>query len=232
MFDRTCSSCKTTYPLLKSHKMKVGYYLCEDCYKLIHPTLSDFATDHWTHAQYEIYKDWYDKICQREFIPTFEYGTQNILKIDTINNLFSINGLVMEFRNIIRYSFDFEPRSIKNNILGSKVEGQEKLTLIMKAPVYHDIIILRPAAKLKTIRNGNTVTPILSEHFTEIATAFNLEYEKARYYIPEDFIENEPIMAAGNLEKALALFMFDDILDVTPENLKTQRNNRSVQIPV
>ncbi|MBO6129439.1 MAG: hypothetical protein J6P79_11160 [Pseudobutyrivibrio sp.] len=212
-----------------------SFVLCQDCYNKIHPQLRTFAGVEWTYNDYKNYLEWEEQTKEERslFKPDIEYGEfRSELKIDQERGLFSIGsgkngGLVLRFEDLIEYDINFEPKEYKEGFLNDKIIGDEYIKITTKVPallltntLYSDA---KYKAKVKGILNPKYGFEF-SDEFYNIIRIFSIcAYLAANKNSSQQTNENN-MQNIGELQKALALFMFDDINEVTEEALEQQRN--------
>ena len=227
-----CQSCGKT---LKGTEQQVfngstPFCLCKECADKIHPRVLDNAKSSWSYTDYTDYIAW-DEATREErdqFVPDVTYGYE--MKIDTERGLFSLGGgkkggLVFRFADLTDYELNFKPEEVKEGILGDKVKGNEFVTVELAAPRVYIEEVINYGVKLKLRKKGILSTKYeyeFSDGFMELIRAFTIcvYIESAR----RNGQYEEESVNIGEVEKALALFMFDSMDDVTADSLKKQRN--------
>ena len=226
-----CKSCGKT---LKGKEQQVfssgDFCLCKECADKIHPQIIKYAKESWNYTDYTDYLAWEEatKEERSHFNPDVTYGYQ--LSIDTERGLFSIGtgkagGMVLRFADLTDYELNFKPEEVKEGLLGDKVKGNEYITVELATPRVYLEEIINYGVKLRLRKKGILSTKYeyeLSDGFMEAIRAFNI-----CIYIEVQRREgtyNQESQNIGEIEKALALFMFDSMDEVTEENLKQQRN--------
>ena len=233
---RKPSKCQNCGKTLKGTEQRVfdgniPFCLCKECADKIHPQILSYAKNNWSYTDYINYLTWEDatKEERAQFNPDVKYGLCE-LKIDTERGLFSIGlgmngGLVFRFADLSDYELDFKPEKVDESFFGDTIRGDEFITVELTVPKVYIEEIIKPRVELCANKKGflsSKYEYALSEEFTEIIRAFTLCI----------YIENEKrngeyqreTMNIGEVEKALALFMFDSMDDVTQDSLKKQRN--------
>jgi transcription elongation factor Elf1 len=207
------------------------FVLCANCYQKIHPRVSNYAKEHWSYADYQDYLEWEETTREERalFHPTDEYGYATRLRVDTDRCLFTIgsgtNDLVFRFADLKDFDINFKPEEVKEGVFSTKVKGDEYAAVELALPNVYIEEILNYGAKYKLREKGFISKKYeyeLSENFTNIITAFQICVYITVNNMNAQF-ENQS-QSIDELQKALALFMFDSMDDVTEENLKKQRN--------
>lgn len=229
-----CQSCGKT---LKGTEQQVfngstPFCLCKDCADKIHPQILDYAKKNWSYTDYTDYMAWEDatKEERAQFNPDAKYGYGSELKVDTERGLFSIGsgkkgGLVFRFADLTDYELNFKPEEVKEGLLGDKVKGNEFVMVELATPRVFLEEVINYGVKLPLRKKGFISTKYeygFSNGFMEVIRAFTIciYIESAR----RNGEYQEETMNIGEVEKALALFMFDSMDEVTQDSLKKQRN--------
>ncbi|MGN1165950.1 MAG: hypothetical protein ACI4S2_05975 [Lachnospiraceae bacterium] len=228
-----CQHCGKTLKGTEQQVFKsVPFILCGECANRIHSDLLEYAKSNWSYSDYTDYLTWEKETKEErsQFAPDAEYGDVWKLKVDTERGLFSLDsgiveGLVFRFADLVDYQLDFAPEEIKEGVFGDKVKGNEYVTVKMAAPNIFFTRVMKYDVKLKLRIKGFLNTKYeyeLSDGFMEVIRAFTIcayiEDERRNGAMQEEAIN------IGEVEKALALFMFDTIDEVSEEQLKKQRN--------
>ena len=208
------------------------FVLCKECTDKIHPQILDYAKKSWSYIDYANYMAWEEatKEERSQFNPDSRYGYGCELKVDTERGLFSLGsgkkgGLVFRFADLIGYELNFKPEEVKEGLLGDKVKGNEFVMVELATPRVYLEEVINFGVKLKLRKKGILSTKYeyeLSDGFMEVIRAFTIciYIEEAR----RKGSLQEEATNIGEVEKALALFMFDSMDDVSEESLKRQRN--------
>ena len=206
------------------------FCLCKECADKIHPQIINYAKENWNYTDYTDYLAWEEatKEERSKFDPDVLYGYQ--LAIDTERGLFSIGtgkngGMVLRFADLTDYELNFKPEEVKEGLLGDKVKGNEFVMVELATPKLYLENIINYGVKLRLRKKGIFSTKYeyeLSDGFMETIRIFTIciyiEVQRREdKYNPES-------QSIGEVEKALALFMFDSMDEVTEASLKQQRN--------
>lgn len=230
--EANCRHCNATLKGTEQKMIDSGQcVLCKECYGKIHPLLRD-STHDWGYETYLDYLAWEEETKEERelFTPTVVHGSSEIIKVDLERGLFSIEEstnkpLVLKFSDLLDVNFDITNPEIKESMFGTKVEGNE----------YFSVTLERPQATINgVLRYGVKCKAKLTNFFTKEYRYF---YSDGFANLVESFAECIDVsvnmqnhQAEGSsrdddgIQKALNLFMFDSIEEVTPESLKKQRN--------
>ncbi len=213
------------------------FVLCNECAKKIHPLIREYARKAWADFDFDRYLAWDNETREEraQFQVTDKYGNRSTLKIDVTHGLFALSSdkislsdkpdLVLRFADLDDWDLNFRPMEVKEGFLSDHVKGDEFATVRLSVPNIFLDEKLNSGVSYSIRRQGifkSRYEYDLSPSFQKIIATFSicdsLEYErqKAEFaYTERDFDE---------VQKALALFMFDSMADVTPDNLKKQRD--------
>lgn len=226
-----CQSCGSSIKGTEQTLLGPGkVVLCKECASKIHPQIFSYAKNNWSYKDYTDYVAWEKETKDErgQFNPDCEYGCK--LSIDTERGLFSIGAgksgrLVFRFTDLTDYELNFKPEEVKEGLLGDKVEGDEFIAVELARPRVYLEYVINYGVKLKLRKKGILSSKYeydLSDGFLEAIRAFTLcvyiEVAKRKGAYQQ---ETQNI---GEIEKALALFMFDSMDEVTESNLRQQRN--------
>lgn len=232
--EGTCQCCGKTLKGTEQQVFNGGteFVLCKDCADKIHPQILNYAKTNWSYQDYTDYLAWEEATKEErdQFNPDASYGYGCQLNVDTERGLFSLGtgkkgGLVFRFADLTDYELNFKPEEVKEGLLGDKVKGNEFVTVELAAPRVYLEEVINYGVKLKLRKKGILSTKYeyeLSEGFMEVIRAFTIciYIEAARR---NGSVQKENVNI-GEVEKALALFMFDSMDEVTEDSLKKQRN--------
>ncbi|MGN0506146.1 MAG: hypothetical protein ACI4FZ_06265 [Lachnospiraceae bacterium] len=228
-----CQCCGKTLKGTEQHVFgeSTPFVLCKECADKIHPRVLEYAKKNWSYSDYTAYLAWEEatKEERAQFHPDAEYEYN--LKVDTERGLFSFGsgkkaGLVFRFADLNEYELNFKPEEIKEGLLGDKVKGSEYITVDLATPRVYLEEVINYDVKLRLRKKGFFSSKYeyeFSDGFSEMIRAFSIcsYIENARRNGGDN---QEKTMNIGEVEKALALFMFDSMEDVTQDALKKQRN--------
>lgn len=218
------------------------FILCSDCASKIHKQILDAAGDEeWTYQDYLDCLAWYDETAEERarFKPdaSYEGGTawagENTLEIDTENLLFRVGTKkqpreVFRFADIVNYKLEFVPEKVDTSFLGNQVNGKEFIRFELIQPrvtIERTLKVATYDLKKKGIFNPDYKYK-LPEEFNNIIIRFLLcvMFCAALRQAAQNGGARQEESRAAETDKALALFMFDSIADVTEESLKRQRD--------
>ncbi len=207
------------------------FVLCDECADRIPIDAHLYAKEHWKYEDYAEFIEWDNETKEERshFNPDIEYGRGTCLFIDTERLLLGIGSdkemaFVFRFKDIKTYELNFKPEEIKEGILGEKVKGNEFVAIELGVPDLYFEEVLERGVKLKLKKKGFINTKYeydFSESFSELIRDFTI---CVYLELTEQGILDESSINISEIEKALALFMFDSMDDVTQESLKKQRN--------
>lgn len=218
----------TEQTLLGSEKV----VLCKNCAEKIHPQILGYAKKNWSYSDYTDYLAWEEETRQEreQFNPDVEYGNLCALKIDTKRGLFSLDlgfkkSMVFRFADLVDFDLNFKPEKVKEGLLGDKVKGNEFAAVELSRPRVYLEEIIKYGVSLGLRKKGILSSKYeyeLSDAFLEAIRTFTIcacvEASK------DNDAYQQGSRDIGKIEKALALFMFDSMDEVTPDSLKQQRN--------
>lgn len=208
------------------------FVLCKDCMDKIHPQILSYAKSNWSYDDYDNYLAWEEatKDEREQFNPDATYGYGCQINVDTDRGLFSLGtgkkgGLVFRFADLTDYELNFKPEEVKEGFLGDKVKGNEYVTVELATPRVYLEEVVNYGVKLRLRKKGILSTKYeyeLSDGFMDVIRAFTvcIYVEEAR----RSGAMHDNSVDIGEVEKALALFMFDSMDEVTEDALKKQRN--------
>lgn len=236
---RKPGECRHCGKLLKGTEQQVfgpgsALVLCSECSGRIHPQLMKYARKSWSYPDYTDYLAWEEETEneRKQFDPDFSYGFVNELMIDTERGLFSIGsgrkgGMVFRFADLTDYELNFKPEEVKEGLLTDKVKGNEFVAVELSRPNVYLEEIVKTGVKLGLKKKGilsNKYEYELSDKFMEVIRAFTICVYIEVNRCEEEYGYAQENVSIGEIEKALALFMFDSMDEVTEESLKKQRN--------
>lgn len=225
-----CAECGCeTKPLLRT-KLKDGNYICSKCARIIplyayQTFLESYSLeDFCVFKQHKVYSD---EALRPNFEETDSYQT---LHMDSLNGLFYIgyaidkDTIFLQFKDIVRFELFFNPKELKNGIIGQKVEGDVLFQLEMKHPYfkYEAKLDKDVKAKVKKELFGTKVTYENPKGMDEFAAAFTYAW----VLDSEAATESASVKSyqSAELQQAMALFMLDNLDGITLEELKSHRN--------
>ena len=231
------AECKHCGKLLKGTEQYIvglteeAFPLCEDCFKLIDLRVKKCGISEWNYSDYVDYLKWEEESKEErsKFNPNYEYGSYPKLRIDTERGLFSLsttgwNDLVFRFEDVADYDINFKPKEVKDGVFSTKVSGSEYISIELNRPylkISETLGYGEYSARKRGIVNKKYEYE-LSGKFLDIIRAFAFGM-----YIAHDMEEDEieiDVQNINEIDRALALFMFDSMEEVTEETLKLQRN--------
>lgn len=233
-----CADCGAKTKMLFRTKLQDGQYLCSKCMKKVPYYMISTFDSSYTLEDYNAFKDYID-YSETNLRPVFnETHSFHDVHIDAENKIFYIGSygisketIFLRFANLADFDMLFQPEEFKEGIIGSKVTGDILLSVSMTQPYfqYETKMVLGAKAKAKKAFFGNKIkyeNPRGMDEFIEaFATTWSAAIEEAsqQYY---SYTQSEPVVNStpSELQQAMALFMIDDLDDVTLSSLKLHRN--------
>ena len=215
------------------------FYVCKECANKVHRQILKYAKENWSFAEFNDYIAWEEETKEQraQFKPTNEYGYEDSLMVDTEHGLFTIGkskllkvnnepGLVFRFEDLSDYDLNFKPEEVKEKLFRDKVRGIEYVMVELRRPAVLLEGHLNSGAEYSLKKKGllsSKYEYALSKDFLGIIEAFTISlYIELAKQSGSASDENQDY---DEIQKALALFMFDSMADVTEDNLKKQRNS-------
>ena len=218
---------------VKFGEIKSEFILCKNCSQNVHPFIKDYAQQHWSYSDFEDYLAWEEetKDERSQFKSKYSYGSHGTVQIDTERGLFKIKdpyeeeGMVFRFEDLNDYDIDFKPEDMEKSFMDACIMGEE----------YIMVDLIRPSVRIEETLDLTAIYSAKKKGILSSKYEYNLEGDFVgfiRTFTTCVYLEQEKQNAAwtdetgkiDEIQKALALFMFDSMEDVTIENLKKQRN--------
>lgn len=245
--DVFCDECGQKAGLLFRTKLKDGKYLCSRCTELVPGHAYHSLANEYTFDMYHSFKDYVqysNNYLRPQFFETHSYYT---IHIDAVHKLFYIGHTVgahtvfYHFRNIQDFNLVFSAKDYKEGMIADKIVGKVLMELVMDTPYFRCEEVLDSSAKTKaekslfgsTIRYGNpkgmdvfyeTFLSVWKEAIIEsLEDEVDCEYAQEQEYSQSQHNSTNS-SNSSELQKAMALFMIDDLSNTTLNELKTQRN--------
>lgn len=208
------------------------FILCGNCYSKINIAIEYYAKRNWRYSDYVDYLNWEEETHEErdKFNSSYSYpikkSKHSRIDVDIENGLFRYNavddiGIVFRFSDIAEGNIDFEPSEIKDGIINTKVKGDEYIEFTMNRPCFSNHAILRKdvacVAKPEKLFSSK-YNYYMADEFVDFIRTFSICFHMAHQQMEQN---TEDIT---EIEKALALFMFDSMDEVTEDNLRKQRN--------
>ena len=223
-----CAECgKKTSMLFRTHLCD-GNYLCDDCTACVPSYMKESFRKLYELEGYRAFKE-YIKISNEQLRPNFnETHSFYNLHLDASNCLFCMDSYITEktlffdMGLITKFGLDYRPEEVKNGLLGEKVKGKIYMELEMEAPYFYTGEVLADGVKARASSSffGNKVKYENPDGMDDFLYYFNRAWQTAL----ESEADDEEGGSASELQKAMALFMIDDLAEVTPEELRDMRN--------
>lgn len=228
-----CAECgKKTKPFFRTQLIDDNY-LCSECMSSIPSYMRESFALTYLLEDYRALVSHIEeskKELRSIFQETHHYYS---IHIDTIHNLFYIgNGIddqtvFHRFRYISSYKFDFYPEEFKEGTFGDKVSGKILFKILMDIPYfyYEEILARNVKVNAKKAFFGSEVQYENPRDLQAFLSFFDKAFDSDKedfYSMYENFGENTSDIS--ELQQAMALFMIDDLSDITLSELKEQRN--------
>lgn len=228
-----CAECGAKTNLLTRTKLSDNKYLCSKCTTNIPSFIKTCMDGIYSLEDYHHLMDYLkesNEVLKQKFKET---GTYQSLHLDAFNGLFYIEDSMWEepvylkLSNIVEFELLFSPDTLKEGIMRDKVYGRTLFRVGMSEPFfYYEKIIERKAkAKAKKVFFGTKLECENPKGMDDFLLSFRAAYDacmKHSYDYDHDNVESNE--GPTPLQRALALFMYDNLEAVTMENLKAQRN--------
>ena len=216
-------------------KLIDGNYLCSGCTQMVPSYIFDTVIKEYGLDDFRALKEYIKKsneILRPKFTKTIDYSS---LHIDAEHKLFCIGDparaetVILQFDNLDEFDLDFSVEEFKEGIIGDKVVGKILLHIKMEVPYFEYDKVLDDNAKGKASKSffGTKVKYENPKGMNEFLEVFCAVWEKS---ISEAYAEFEQTADADDdfieedMKKAMALFMVEDIDEISLEKVKVQRN--------
>ena len=232
-FLRRTKACSCCGKQLKGNKQIIcnnedkseKFVVCKDCFDKIPGSLTYNFQYKWGKDCFVNYCNWFDGFEEQRkiFRPTLECGT---LKIDVENKLFSVGEAIPQkaiysFNSVFTHDFSCDVDEKKAKQIGRKhTDLYINMFYFLGNPCINDNICIK-------------VTTCSVEKSGFLNKKRNYEFEHGEGYVLQMFSalvyeaqhkNDKNVVELDELQKALALFMFDSLSDLTAEDIKAQRN--------
>lgn len=232
--DVYCAKCGKKTRLLARIRLTDDKYLCFKCTSIIPEYMWNSVCKSYSlrdYRQLTEYIEYSNKVLRPIFTETHSYYN---IHIDTEHGLFFIgkfvddNTVFLRMRYIDDYKLVFTAEEVKEGTFGDKITGKILFRIQMGHPVfYHEtVLVSNTRVKAKKAFFGTEYRYENPKGMDEFMLCFEsamLDDLKAYQKSIEDE-ESENFEEAPELQQAMALFMIEDLGDVTVESLKAQRN--------
>ena len=233
--DIYCAECGVKTKLLLRTRLADDNYLCFECASIIPSHMMDSVTTNYTLEDYRALKGYvqYSNTALRPiFHETHHYYS---LHIDTENHLFYIGSgiapdtVFLHFRNIEDFDLIFSAEEFKEGVIGDKVSGKIMFRIKMNNPVFYYETIFDRCAKAKAKKSffGSSISYDNPKGMDDFLSFFMLSMrsdQETPYTYEDDISYEEPSAFPNELQQAMALFMIDDLAEISLSDLKDQRN--------
>lgn len=238
LFDKVfCDNCPEEAKLLRRLKLQDGKYLCSKCRNKIPEYMMGTVREHYLLEDYKElldYIDYSNKHLRPQYHETHRYHS---VGFDFVHGIFYLGydikekSVFLDVKNVTYFDLVFEPEEIKEGIIGTKVKGDVRMVLEMNWPpfVHGTKVAYGEKAKAKKSFLGNKIT---YDNPVEMSNFLNAFLTCCVNSMEDDNYENNTSggtqsytsSSSSGLQKAMALFMFDDLENITVEKVKMQRN--------
>lgn len=233
--DVYCADCKEKTNILFRTKLKDKNYLCSKCMKKVPSYMKDTFKKEYTFENYKDFKNYIDyanQYLRPIFHETHEFHG---IHIDTDNQIFYIgygvdeNTLFLNFANLADFDLVFKAEEFKESIIGSAVKGDIVMGITMTNPFFQheEILVYGAKAKARKALFGATVKYENPKGMDFFIDAFACAWEEALDKDNEEYCDYDEIVVnatPSELQQAMALFMIDNLDDMTLSSLKLHRN--------
>lgn len=236
--DVYCADCSEKTNLLFRTKLKDKKYLCSKCMKKVPSYMKNTLKSEYIYEDFEEFKDYLDyanKYLRPVFKETHEFHG---IHIDVANQIFYIgygideNTVFLNFSNLADFDLIFKAEEYKEGIIDSKVKGNIVMGITMENPYFkhEEILVYGAKAKAKKALFGSTVryeNPKGMDFFIEaFACAWQeaISKENQEFYEYDETTSSNISSTPSELQQAMALFMIDNLDEVTLSSLKLHRN--------
>lgn len=232
--DIYCAKCGKKTRLLTRTRLVDDNYLCSDCTFTIPDYMMNSVQKCYSFENYTNlieYIDYSNKALRPIFQETHSYYS---IHIDIEHGLFYLgksindNTVFLRMRYVDDYKLTFTVDEIKEGTFGDKIAGKILFRIQLGHPIFYNETVLDSNVKVKTkkaffgteYRYNN---PKGMDEFILLFESAMLDDLRAYKESLEDE-ENDDGVESTELQQAMALFMIDDLSEMTLSELKTQRN--------
>ncbi len=240
-FQRFCAECGKKTNILTRTELSDENYLCSDCSDYVPYYMLNSVSGNYTLSDFREFKNYMNttnKDLKARFRETKSFYN---LHLDSENRIFYIgskikeNTVFMRLFDIEEFDLIFSPNKIKEGMLGDKVYGKIILQIKSGYPYFYHEEVLAEDVKSSATKKlfGTKVEYENPPDMDDFITFFFLTQEKAldeelnRFDCETEYeqaFNNMNNTSASELSRALALFMFDSMEDLTLNQLRAQRN--------
>ncbi len=224
-----CAECGEKTNWFTRTRLGDNTYVCSKCTQDIPSYIKKCVDGIYTLDDFRNLKK-YIKKSQKEYEPIFkETSSYKDIHLDAFHGLLYFKSswtdpiVCFKLSSILEFELSFSPNKIKEGIISDKVSGYVLFHMVVSNPLFYveKIIDENAKAPAKTSLFGRKVEYENPKKMTDFLINFHTAYDECmeKEYGSIGKSEREDI-----INRALALFMFDSLEDVTMENLKSQRN--------
>lgn len=229
--DVFCAECGEKTKMLTRTQLRDGNYLCSKCMSIVPMYMNKSFTEAYTLEGYKNFIK-YVEFSNETLRPMFhETHCYENIHIDAESQTFCIDYLIddktlfLDFEEVTRFDLIFKAEEFKEGVLGDKVVGKVLFELAMDLPVFYYADVIKSNAKGKAKKKlfGGKIEFDNPEGMDEFLYFAQRTWQEAL-----EVKEERTAGGAGNdvseLQRAMALFMIDDLNDISKEELKNLRN--------
>ncbi|MBP3569624.1 MAG: hypothetical protein J6K04_10715 [Lachnospiraceae bacterium] len=229
--DVFCAECGDKTKMLSRTGLSDGNYLCSKCMSIVPMYMQKSFIEVYELEDYKDFKK-YVEFSNETLRPMFhETHCYENIHIDTENGIFCIDYLIndktlfLDFEDVTRFDLIFKAEEFKEGMLGDKVVGKVLFELAMDLPAFYYTDVIKNNAKGKAKKKlfGGKIefeNPEGMDEFLYFAQRTWQEALEAKEDQTGGVVESE----TSELQRAMALFMIDDLKDISKDELKNLRN--------
>ena len=237
--DIPCAACQEKTKILSRTKLRDGNFLCSSCMKAVPSFMRSSVKKGYDITDYHMLIS-YIKESNEELRPIFrETDRYYSVHIDSENHLFYIgkaindNTVFFKLHNVLNFDLVFKGENVREGFGSTKVFGKLLMEIEGQAPYfYYDTVLDNYASvKAQKIMHGTKIKYDNPKGMNEFREFFLFIWNESialnSYHYEETTQQYEEAVSSAmpfELQQAMALFMFDDLKDVTISKLKLQRN--------
>lgn len=229
--DVFCSECGIKTKMLTRTHLKDDRYLCYKCSSCVPGYMQKSFVEGYTLEDYRNFKKYIEfsnEVLRPKFRETHSYDK---IHIDTENYIFCMDYFIDDktlffgFEDVTRFNLIFMAEEFKEGMFGDKVRGKVLFELAMDCPPFYNEEVLISDAKVSAKKKlfGRKVEYDNPEGMDEFVYFFKRTWEEA-LEIAQYKEDADKTVGASELQQAMALFMIDNLDEITPEELKNLRN--------
>ena len=229
--NEVCKYCGKPMKNYQKVTLKDGTVICSDCRTI--PEYMKETFENWTYEDFQNFKE-YEAISKdeytKQFSPTVSYGK---LFLDEKHGLICIDdkykpgeSLLLSAAMIESFIYDFIAKEANSGILHTEVIGDVVVAAVCQYPFFAALIKVKKDVKAPAKKKG-IINKKIEYEMPEELQFFMLRMEACVRNEKERLrnqLERESLNEISDVNKAMALFMFDTLDGVTLSDLKIQRD--------